>query len=95
MPDIENRWTVGNILVLFGIAVQMLVLGGGGLWYARSIESRVEANESAVISIQGRQREMAQQLRTSEANYGRMDERLIAMQAILIKVDRRLEKISP
>ncbi len=103
MPKIENRWTIGNILALAGILMQILVLGGGGLWYASKQEGRIEAVAVAVRMVDARTvNEIAQirrdvatnasRLQSVELNYGRMDERLISIQQLAVNIDRKLEQ---
>ena len=105
IPILEYRWTMGNILTIIALALQVVVLAGGGLWYASKLEGRIDANTSEfrtngqitdkrVESIINEQKLQAQQIQSSAADYGRMDERLIAMQAILLKIDQTIERIS-
>lgn len=105
MPKVEYRWTLGNVLALLGMLVQLAVLGGGGLWYASKLESRVEMNvrEQATFStstnneitqIRRDVQANSNRLQAVELNYGRMDERLISMQSILVNIDRKLEQLS-
>tara|TARA_R110002051_G_scaffold294642_1_gene360125 strand:+ start:699 stop:1028 length:330 start_codon:yes stop_codon:yes gene_type:complete len=103
MPRIENRWTTGNLLALAGILIQILVLGGGGLWYASGQEGRIEAIAVAVQTVENRtvneisqiRRDIANnssRLQSVELNYGRMDERLISIQQLVVNIDRKLEQ---
>ena len=105
MPRLEYRWTMGNALTIFALALQVIVLAGGGLWYASKLESRIDANtaefrangkitDAKVERLLNEQKLHAQQIQSSAADYGRMDERLIAMQAILLKIDQTIERIS-
>ena len=105
MPRLEYRWTMGNVLTIVALALQVVVLAGGGLWYASKLEARIDANtaeiytngevtDKKVEAILKEQKLQAQQIQSSAADYGRMDERLIAMQSILLKIDRQIERIT-
>ena len=105
MPRLEYRWTIGNVLTIIALALQVVVLAGGGLWYASKLEGRIDANaaeiytngeatDKKVETILVEQKLQAQQIQSSAADYGRMDERLIAMQSILLKIDRQIERIT-
>ena len=105
MPKVEYRWTFGNVLALFGMVLQVLVLGGGGIWYASGLEARVAANveetqrvnsttTSAIEQIRRDVQANSNRLQAVEMNYGRMDERLISMQSILVNIERKLELIA-
>jgi hypothetical protein len=102
MPKVEYRWTLGNVLALLGMLVQLLVLGGGGLWYARGLEARVEESIKGQMRIEQMTDAKLEAMRRDveahssrlglvEMNYGRMDERLISMQSLLVNIDRKLE----
>ena len=105
MPKVEHRWTFGNVLALFGMVLQVLVLGGGGVWYASGLEARVAQNDKATQQVQISATTAIEQIRRDvqsnsnrlqavEMNYGRMDERLISMQSILVNIERKLEQIA-
>ena len=105
MPRLEYRWTMGNVLTIIALALQVVVLAGGGLWYASKLEARIDANtaefrasgkvnDEKVETILNEQKLQAAQIQSSAADYGRMDERLIAMQSILLKIDRQIERIT-
>ena len=104
MPKVEYRWTLGNILALAGMGLQILILGGGGLWYASQLEGRVtgaaaaidavsEATSSELSQIRRDVQTNANRLQAVELNYGRMDERLISIQSIVANIDRKLERL--
>ena len=105
MPRLEYRWTMGNVLTIIALALQVVVLAGGGLWYASKLEGRIDANtaefrasggmtDKKVETILAEQKLQAQQIQSSAADYGRMDERLIAMQSILLKIDQQIQRIT-
>lgn len=105
MPKVEYRWTVGNLLTLGAMCIQLAALGGGGLWYASKLENRVELSvsnqanfsNSTTTEIQQIRRDVqgnTNRLQAVELNYGRMDERLISMQSLLQNIDRRLERFT-
>jgi len=96
---------MGNVLTIIALALQVVVLAGGGLWYASKLEARIDANtaefrasgkvnDEKVETILNEQKVQAAQIQSSAADYGRMDERLIAMQSILLKIDRQIERIT-
>lgn len=100
MPKIENRWTTGNILALVALLIQLIGFGVGGVWFASNLQASVDDvvksadnNRSQIIEIQREVQRQNSRLQAQEHNYGRMDERLIAMQNILISIDRRLEQL--
>ena len=105
MPRFDYRWTIGNILTIAALALQVLVLAGGGFWYASMLEARIDANTVAIRTngrisdrqfdeVMAEQKSQAQQIQSAVADYGRMDERLIAMQAILLKIDQQIERLT-
>ena len=105
MPKVEYRWTLGNVLALVGMVIQLAAIGGGGLWYASKLENRVntavreQASYSSTTSAEITQirrdvQANSNRLQAVEMNYGRMDERLISMQSILVNIDRKLEQLS-
>jgi len=102
MPLTENRWTTGNILTLALLLLNMLVLGGGGLWAMGKTESliernseRIDQNATDIAEVERNQRAIEATVSASVTQYGRMDERLIAMQAVLISIQTKLERIVP
>ena len=95
LPVIENRWTTGNILTLAAIIVQLAVLSFGGIWYQSKIDERIQKNAKDILVLEDNQKSIRSRIESSEAQYGRMDERLIAMQAVLLKIDRQMERLTP
>jgi hypothetical protein len=49
MPVIENKWTIGNVLVLVAMVVQAIGVGAGGLWYASSLDARISLGQAASV----------------------------------------------
>ena len=102
MPLTENRWTTGNILTLALLLLNMLVLGGGGFWAMGKTESliernseRIDQNATDIAEVERNQRAIEATVSASVTQYGRMDERLIAMQAVLLSIQKQLERITP
>ena len=100
MPTIENRWTTGNLLTLIALGIQLLGFIIGGTWFASELQGSVaevvksaDGNKQQIVEIQREVQRQSIRLQASENNYGRMDERLIAMQNILVSIDRRLEQL--
>ena len=104
MPRVEYRWTMGNILTLVALFLQVIVVASGGLWYASKLEARIEANttefrtkdtihDEKIGDFSAQQKVITAKLAVAETNYGRMDERLIAMQSILLKIDNSLNQL--
>lgn len=104
MPHIENKWTIGNVVAVIGIMMNMVVLGGGGVWYASQQDARVSSVEGnlerievdftkAMTSANETARDNAVRIRSVELSYGRMDERMISVQTVVNSIDRRLEAI--
>ena len=100
MPTIENRWTTGNLLTLIALGIQLLGFIIGGTWFAGELQASVaevvstaDGNKQQIVEIQREVQRQSIRLQASENNYGRMDERLIAMQNILLSIDRRLEQL--
>ena len=102
MPPIENRWTTGNILTMALLLLQLLVLTAGGVWSLGRTESLIERNSERItqntvdiVEVERNQRAIEATVSASVTQYGRMDERLIAMQAMLLSIQTQLERITP
>jgi len=102
MPIIERRWTIGNVLTIASLALQALALFAGGVWFysntVTSIQSNfdsIQRNTLEISKVENVQKAIQTRISSSEAQYGRMDERLIAMQAVLMKIDRQMERLAP
>ena len=102
MPVIERRWTVGNALTIAALALQGLALFGGGVWFYSHTVTNIQTNFESIqrntleiSKVENAQKDIQARISFSEAQYGRMDERLIAMQAVLMKIDRQMERLTP
>ena len=102
MPLVENRWTTGNILTMALLLLQLLVLTAGGVWSLSKTESLIERNSERIVQnaadiaeVERNQRAIEATVSASVTQYGRMDERLIAMQSMLLNIQTKLERISP
>jgi len=93
MPTIENRWTTGNILTLVMLVVQILVFGASGIYYAGQQNVRTTTLESGSVEMRRDITSAMTRLQASELNYGRLDERMISVQALLTSMDKKLETI--
>ena len=93
MPSIENKWTTGNILTLVMLVVQILVFGASGVYYAGQQNVRTTALEAGSAEMRRDITATSSRLQASELNYGRLDERMISVQALLTSMDKKLETI--
>ena len=48
MTTVENRWTVGNIAALAGVATGVLVNFGGLVWWGASLNNNVATLSSRI-----------------------------------------------
>ena len=82
MPQFDYRWTIGNVLTIVALALQVLVLAGGGFWYASMLEARIDANtvelrtngriaDKQFKEVMAEQKSQAQKIQAAVSDYGR------------------------
>ena len=75
------------------LLVQIIVFGASGVYYAGQQNVRTSTLENGSIEMRRDIASAMTRLQASELNYGRLDERLISVQAILTSMDKKLETI--
>ena len=101
MTTVENRWTVGNIAALAGVAIGVLVNFGGLVWWGASLNNTV-ATLSSRIEAQARDTEKRldiqandnrRQLDLQSAMLGNYDVRLRDVERAYARLDEKVSTI--
>lgn len=85
-PKLTYSWSIGNIIQI------AILLIGGGAWYA-TVDGKITALEKSVTANTQRGDGYEVRLRSVETNYARSDQRLISIEALLGRMDAKLERI--
>ena len=101
MTQIENRWTVGNIAALAGVATGVLVNFGGLVWWGASLNntvatlsSRIEAQASDTekrLNMQAN--DNRRQFDLQSAMLGNYDVRLRDVERAYARLDEKVSTI--
>ena len=101
MTTVENRWTVGNIAALAGVATGVLVNFGGLVWWGASLNNTV-ATLSSRIEAQARDTEKRldiqandnrRQLDLQSTILGNYDVRLRDVERAYARLDEKVSTI--
>lgn len=85
-PTIDNRISLGNVLVVLGMVVSIAMAWGNLSGRADKLAETVAANTADIATAESR-------LRTVEQAQARQDERMLYIIDSLNKIASRLEKI--
>ena len=101
MTTVENRWTVGNIAALVGVAIGILVNFGGLVWWGASLNntvsalaSRIEANASDTEKrFEAQARDSRRQLDLQATMLGNYNARLRDVERAYARLDEKVSTI--
>ena len=101
MTTVENRWTVGNIAALAGIAIGILVNFGGLVWWGASLNntvatlsSRIEAQASDTEKrFETQANDSRRQLDLQATMLGNYDARLRDVERAYARLDEKVSTI--
>lgn len=84
MPAVDNRISVGNLLVAMGMIVSVAVAWGNLSGRADNTSAQVASNKAAIAANEAR-------VRALETSSARQDERMVLILDSLRKIEGRLE----
>ena len=101
MTRVENRWTVGNIAALVGIAIGILVNFGGLVWWGASLNNtvatlslRIEANANNTEKrFEAQASDSRRQLDLQAALLGNYDARLRDVERAYARLDEKVSTV--
>ncbi len=101
MTTVENRWTVGNIAALVGVAIGVLVNFGGLVWWGASLNntvatlsSRIEAQASNTEKrFETQANDSRRQLDLQSTMLGNYDVRLRDVERAYARLDEKVSAI--
>ena len=102
MTTVENRWTVGNIAALAGIAIGILVNFGGLVWWGgaslnntvATLSLRIEANASDTEKrFEAQARDSRRQLDLQATMLGNYNARLRDVERAYARLDEKVSTI--
>ena len=101
MTTVENRWTVGNIAALAGIAIGILVNFGGLVWWGASLNNtvatlslRIEANANNTEKrFEAQAGDSRRQLDLQATMLGNYDARLRDVERAYARLDEKVSTI--
>lgn len=95
IPVFLNQWTIGNVIQIVAFSVGLFLAYGNVMTQIALLQNISSRQQEEIVELRRQKIESESRVRALELGYGRIDEKMLAFQNQLTRIENLLTEKSP